>query len=318
MKLDHLLFFSEIARQGSLTSAAETLYCSHQSLSRMIQLLEEELSVKLFNRSNKGLSLTVYGNILLDFVERFFSEYKVLQNTIKLMQQSDSGIIASNTKLVIQSVPTANFSILPPIIEKIQKSEPTIEITIGEKHTFGICEYISQMKPDDNTIFLGLCNFLFHGDQPDFSLVPQNVLKDIVFHPLKFGSYYAFVSKNSSLSKRKSISIHELLQEPIIMYAPNGQPEPLTYSLLTQYGTPSIVFLANNIGIMSQYISMNLGVGALILYNDHTAIHKNKLDELVRLPLEENCQTVLCLLHHKTLDVSKPFIQTLLNLFQYT
>lgn len=80
MELRQLEHFVTTADFGSTRRAAETLYTSQSSVSKNISMLEEELGVTLFVRSNRGVSLTEAGR------EFYGQAHTVLQN-VRLMKQ---------------------------------------------------------------------------------------------------------------------------------------------------------------------------------------------------------------------------------------
>lgn len=65
MELEQLRIFVAVAESGSFTKAAKKLYISHSTTSRAVTALENELSLRLFNRGNKILGLTEAGELLL-------------------------------------------------------------------------------------------------------------------------------------------------------------------------------------------------------------------------------------------------------------
>lgn len=80
MELRQLEHFVTTADFGSTRRAAETLYTSQSSVSKNISMLEEELGVTLFVRSNRGVSLTEAGREFYD------QAHAILQN-VRLMKQ---------------------------------------------------------------------------------------------------------------------------------------------------------------------------------------------------------------------------------------
>lgn len=62
MEIRVLRYFLEIAREGSMTAAAEVLHVSQPALSKHMKELEEELGKKLFRRGSRSVSLTDRGN----------------------------------------------------------------------------------------------------------------------------------------------------------------------------------------------------------------------------------------------------------------
>lgn len=61
MQIQQLTYFVAIAEQGSINKAAEKLFVTQPNLSKAISNLENELKVRIFNRTNKGVALTDEG-----------------------------------------------------------------------------------------------------------------------------------------------------------------------------------------------------------------------------------------------------------------
>lgn len=87
MEIRVLRYFIEIARQGSMTAAAEVLHVSQSALSRQMKELEEELGKKLFRRGSRNLYLTDEGILLrrraediLDMVDKTTDEFKAIDD----------------------------------------------------------------------------------------------------------------------------------------------------------------------------------------------------------------------------------------------
>lgn len=68
----HLYYFWRVAREGSLSRAAEQLRLSHSTLSTQIRALEEHLNGTLFSRSGRALSLTALGRDILRYADEIF------------------------------------------------------------------------------------------------------------------------------------------------------------------------------------------------------------------------------------------------------
>ena len=85
MEIRVLRYFLEVAREGSVTHAAQRLHISQPTLSKQIKDLEEELGKKLFVRSSFSVRLTDEGMLLrkraediLDMVDKTEGEFKAL------------------------------------------------------------------------------------------------------------------------------------------------------------------------------------------------------------------------------------------------
>jgi LysR family transcriptional activator of nhaA len=79
----HLRYFREIARERSLTRAAQKLHVSQSALSIQLRRLEERLGQPLFERQGRRLLLTEAGRIALDHAEAIFSTGDELVGTLK-------------------------------------------------------------------------------------------------------------------------------------------------------------------------------------------------------------------------------------------
>ena len=87
MEIRVLRYFLEIAREGNMTRAAETLHVSQPTLSKQMKDLEQELGKKLFRRGSSSVRLTDEGMLLrkrsediLDMVDKTTDEFKALSN----------------------------------------------------------------------------------------------------------------------------------------------------------------------------------------------------------------------------------------------
>ena len=65
VKLELYRVFQEVARMGNISAAAQNLFISQSAVSQSIKQLEEQLQVRLFSRSTRGVSLTSEGKLLL-------------------------------------------------------------------------------------------------------------------------------------------------------------------------------------------------------------------------------------------------------------
>lgn len=89
MEIRVLRYFLAIAREGSITNAANFLHVTHPMLSRQIRDLEEELGQKLFTRGSHSMTLTAEGMILrkraeeiVSMVDKTEAEFNSMENVV--------------------------------------------------------------------------------------------------------------------------------------------------------------------------------------------------------------------------------------------
>jgi len=79
----HLLYFSVVAREGSITRASEQLSLTQATISAQIRSLEEVLGEKLFSRVGRNLMLTEMGRMVFRYADEIFTLGRELMDTLK-------------------------------------------------------------------------------------------------------------------------------------------------------------------------------------------------------------------------------------------
>lgn len=79
----HLLYFWSVAKHGSIARACDELRLAQPTISGQIRALEQSLGEKLFERSGRGLKLTEFGRVVLEYAEEIFSLGKELTTAVK-------------------------------------------------------------------------------------------------------------------------------------------------------------------------------------------------------------------------------------------
>lgn len=86
-------YFEEVARRGSVRSAAEFLNVAPSAVDRQILMGEEELDAALFERLPKGMKLTPAGDLLVNNVRRWQKEYERVKIEMENLQGFQGGRI---------------------------------------------------------------------------------------------------------------------------------------------------------------------------------------------------------------------------------
>jgi len=73
LNYNHLLYFWSVAREGSVTRAAETLFITPQTISGQLRLLEQAVGDTLFQRVGRGLVLTEMGRMVYQYADEIFT-----------------------------------------------------------------------------------------------------------------------------------------------------------------------------------------------------------------------------------------------------
>jgi len=108
MELYQLRTFLTVAEEGHLTRAAEKLFSSQPAVSGQIRALEEELGLRLFERSAKGMTLTLAGLSLRDYARRIVDAAKNFKQQAEGLRDEVSGEVVlglNNTPPILRLLP---------------------------------------------------------------------------------------------------------------------------------------------------------------------------------------------------------------------
>jgi len=148
----HLRSFVAVAQTGNLTQAAKRLYTTPPAISAHIKTLEDELSTPLFIRSNKGMSLTDKGQLLLKKAQLTLDSAVDLVNLAADNQHEIMGTFHLGINL------SAKKMKLSELAKNLQENCPGISLDIHQQSTGKTINEIREQQLSGGYIF---------GDIPD-------------------------------------------------------------------------------------------------------------------------------------------------------
>ncbi|MGY1448229.1 LysR family transcriptional regulator [Pseudomonas chlororaphis] len=122
----HLWLFLAVAEEQNFSRAAKRLGMSQPPLTEQIQVLEQALKVKLFDRSRRGAKLTPVGQAILPAVRKFAEQLERLELAVHEAVEGQSGV------LTIGAITTAMLDVLPALIEKLKARYPQLTVSVRE------------------------------------------------------------------------------------------------------------------------------------------------------------------------------------------
>lgn len=134
--------FYAVANAGNISRAAKELYISQPAISKSIQKLEESLSVTLFTRSSRGVSLTPEGELLYSHVKSAFETLDMGEEKLKRSLQLGIG------HLTIGVSSTLCKYLLLPYLKEFIKQYPHINISISCQSTNHTLKLLEEDKID--------------------------------------------------------------------------------------------------------------------------------------------------------------------------
>lgn len=129
MELRHLTYFIAVAEELHFGRAAQRLHISQPPLSQQIRRLEEEIGVRLLNRTKRRVEITPAGEAFLAEARQIIA---AAEEAVRRAVRADKGEIGS---LAVGFIGSANYSVLPPVIREFRRRFPDVEISLTEMNT---------------------------------------------------------------------------------------------------------------------------------------------------------------------------------------
>src|SRR5882724_7657462 len=124
MELRHLRYFVAVADELNFTKAAEKLRLAQPSLTRQIHNLEEEIGVRLLNRSKSHVSLTEEGRCFLMDAKRVLALATESVAAVQRLSRGETG------QLNVGYLSNFNFELLPRILKAFREGFPHISLNL--------------------------------------------------------------------------------------------------------------------------------------------------------------------------------------------
>lgn len=197
MELRHLRCFNAVAEELHFARAAERLHIEQSPLSRAIKELEEELGVRLFERTTRSTRLTRAGQLLREHVARVFAALEQARSSVKAAAAG----YHSQLRIAISD------SITPPprftaLLAQCRQAEPEVDIRLYE------VPLSQQIK--------GL-----HDDLYDVGFAQSAEVGDgILAEPAWSDPLVVAVPARHPLLTHKRIPLEEVLRYPLVMCDP--------------------------------------------------------------------------------------------------
>lgn len=202
MTLQQLKYILTVAETGTITEAARKLYISQPSLTNAIRELEEEMNVKIFNRTRKGVTISREGEDFLGYARQVLEQASILEDRFK---NGDGG-----KKQFCISTQHYSFAVnaFVDLIKEFGQEE--YDFSLRETQTYEIIDDVAKMRSEIGILFLNEFN----------KSVLSKILKenDLVFHELFIAKPHVFISRFHPLAENTSIRNEELESYPYLSF----------------------------------------------------------------------------------------------------
>ena len=289
MKLQQLRYICEVARRGlNVSSAAERLHTAQSGISTQIRLLEEELSVQIFERHGKRLvSITPAGRTIIEMAERILCEAENIQQVSEQLNDQSKGTLSIAT---IHAY--ANYS-LPPLIKKFSSQYPGIQLRIHQGDPDQLVDMVLSRTAD-----LAI------------TTSPENVPDELIMLPYRTWKLAAITLANHPLQDVNPLTLESLAAYPLVTYDYAFASRSSINSAFDEKGLmTNIALTAHDSDIIKTYVKLGLGVGLVA----KSSIDEEKDGDLRVIDashLFESGTTYICLHRGKHM---RDYVYTLIN-----
>ena len=193
MTISQLKYILAVAKHQNFTKAAASCFVTQPTLSMQIQKLEDELEIKIFDRSKKPLKVTKIGKKIIEQAKSIVDESNRMQDII----EQEKGFIGG--RFVVGIIPTVMPTLLPMFLKTFMKRYPKVKLEVLELTTQDIIQ-----KLKDGHIDTAI------------AATPLEV-NYIIEKPLYYEPFVGFVPENHRLFEVKTLQSEDLNLDDILL-----------------------------------------------------------------------------------------------------
>ena len=186
MTLQKMEYIVAVYRLRHFAKAAEHCGVTQPTLSAMIQKLEQELGVKLFERSSQQVVPTAIGRLVVEQAWRVISRARKIKDIVEEERNALSGVFR------IGILPTIAPYLLPRFFTRLMEEYPDIDFRVSEMKTADCKKALARGEIDVAII------------------VSLGEIEGMEQDSLYFEQFIAYVSESDSLFQSKSIRSADL------------------------------------------------------------------------------------------------------------
>jgi DNA-binding transcriptional LysR family regulator len=194
LQVSRLKVFVEVAKQGSISAAAEELSYTQSAVSQQIAALEAETGVTLIERLPRGVRLTTAGSTLLAHAEGILGRLAAAEADLEAIAGLRGG------QLRMASFPTAGATLMPLAIAMFRAQHPEVELTLAEGEPEEIAPRLYAGEFDLALLF-------------EFEGTSESLVGDLVRQPLFEDPMFLALPADHPLARRRTLRLADLRAE---------------------------------------------------------------------------------------------------------
>lgn len=239
MELRHLRYFAALGKELHFAKAADKLFITQPALSKQVQQLEDELGVRLLERTKRNVKLTEAGKYFLNEAEFVINHLEQVTEGVRRKAEGEEGEVR------IGFVGSAMQNIIPDLLEQLSGKYPGIYTSLQELNNKDQLEALLHDKLDIAFVRL--------------ETVPRDLEKKVVFED----SFSLVVSKKHPIGKVNFESLLQFKNEQFILFSNDYSQEYYDniMSIFTDHGfQPKVSHRSVQANSIFRLVEKGLGV----------------------------------------------------------
>lgn len=284
--------FYAVAKYGSFTIAAEELYISQSSVSKIIGRLELILGIGLFERNSHSVALTPAGQYLYKELDKFLP-------TIETTFQKLDAFKYQVEENICLSLP---YSVGKRLASNFTKDYPNIHLSISQNYD----SFLAFNSLISNDVSLWITHSL---------LIPEDYKKHINIFPIYSDPVYAVLPAAHPLAGQSSIHIRDIRRETIICHSLHTMAAARALSINSGHKL-NVVDMRDSIATRAAcLVAISSGEGISLFYKSDFEMLSSR--KVVSIPIEEGQACMLVAAYEKSKELEEYEVAFLNNFAQY-
>lgn len=247
METKYIKYFLQICNERSFSKAAQNLYISQQGLSAIIQRMEKEFEIPLFQRSHHGTEPTPYGLYMRDRLEEIQKIEHDMKNTLNSMKQGYVSILKVAVSFGVISGLPENY------LDDFEKQYPKIQLQLTEYDDAECENALLQGRADLGFTIAPVDHMGFH---------THTIVKDRMC---------ALVHENHPLSAKNEIEFYDLKDAALLLLSNKFKLRRIFDQKCELAGfIPNVKLETQELVLIHNFSRMNkgIGIGVYFIGND--------------------------------------------------
>lgn len=234
MQTEHLRYFLTVAKYGSISRASRQLLLDQPNLSKIISGLEREFGTQFFERSSRGVTLTVHGEQFSRWAQEVLAGQEALSRQFSTDLKRQEAILKG--QLTVSVPVNIAGDTFHDIIIAFSERFPLISVSVEEN---SVKESIAVVLSNPQAV-----GILLYFD----AFCQQELPKELLLFPLSEVEPVVYAAKNSRFAqKHKTTSFSAICKEPIVIYKPVISALSSVEELLEGYGQCNVKYSVSNL-----------------------------------------------------------------------